>query len=407
LAFTAVSRTLQGAAGQSPKTSFLVDLALNAGLFSVLRFTGSMIHATVTERGMEITGMAATQAANIGILQAFGAVHFRIEEGHWPSADEFRSMTGDNLIMYAAMMRTKGSAAKARAHSRLAVLERLHGKYADRLAGIEEARARLAARIYTELASNRPTDPATTAALRTEQEALRRSVEDVLGEIGRDPAISVEKLRTELSDPALQTEEVSSELLAGSFDVPPEAGLRRAGGENQYTYAHGETDVIVDALAAREAVPSAAVEASGLHTVAADPPGQPPMFFTERPEVPPPEPAPPKRRRLVQAPPQPAPPPKPERVRTPPKGEVFAAGGGLTKQGVTVVREMRGKRNLTPGEANMELAGSPAVLERVVKEHFQRAINRGEIPGRLIAGGRTFASTPPSCRPAIRPPRPT
>src|SRR5262249_13177122 len=98
----------------------------------------------------------------------------------------------------------------------------------------------------------------------------------------------------------------------------------------------------------------------------------------------------PKRRIVIVPKIEPSPPARAPRKRTLPKGQIFDPKGGLTDQGVTQVRAKTGNRNLTPGQANMEAAGDPAVLEHLVKEHFRRAVNRGEISGKVVAGGKNM-----------------
>jgi hypothetical protein len=283
LTFTASSRALQSAVGSPSRLSFLWDLALNAGLFATLRVTTSLVQTSFTARGLEVYAPAATQVVSFPILQAFGTLQFRLENNRWPRAEEIRDMSADGLIMYAALVKTQGggSAARGQRHSGLAVLEMLHGKYGERLEAFEQARTRLAAHFYEQL---RTGGGSNAQALEAEARTLEGSFRALVDEITDDPQIELDLLRDALKDPGLQTGEISEELLARSFDMPTEVGIRAAG-ELQYTYALGVTDLVVQALEARNATVTEGVDASGRHTLVAKTPDQPTLFFIERTEA--------------------------------------------------------------------------------------------------------------------------
>ena len=380
LVFTGTSRVMQSAIGQPSKSSFLIDLALNVGLFGVLRFTGAAVRGALTSRGLDVYAKEATHVASFAVLQTYGTVHFAIEKGRWPTAKEFGDLSIDGLIMYAALVGTHRRApVKQQAHSGLAVLEMLHTKFGTRLASVETAKSKLAARLYEQLRVARE-DPVVEKDLAAQAAALEASLKSLLEEIKADPKFEPEPLRKALADPALQTKEISDKLLAELFGAPGEAGLTAAG-ESQYSYAPGATEVVVEVLEAKNAVVSERVEPSGLHTLIAEAPGQAPMFLSERPAV---EPAKPRRRIVTVAP---APAPQPARPRAPhrARGEIFGPEG-LTDQGVTQVRQQQGDRNLSKDAANLLGVSNPKVHEHLVKEHYRRAINRGEIPGRVVSG---------------------
>jgi hypothetical protein len=386
ITFTAVSRKLQSAVGDAPRSSFLLDLALNTGLFGALRFTGSLIHTTLTERGFEVLGWTATQATSFGLLQAFGALRFRLEAGRWVSAAELKDMTVDNLILYGLMIKPEVLPAEARAHGRFKVLETLHGKYADRLEGIEDARAQLAARIAEELKPGRKGDPAADKTLKPAADELEKGARALADEIARDPEVPLDKLKEELSNPDLPASEAvretARELLAESFDVPPEAGLERAGGETQYTYENGATDLVEAGLEAKGVPYEEETGEDGLQTIVAEPAAGPPMVLAERAEAPKPEAAP-KRRYVPSPPPKPPKPPRKRRPRSLPKGEIFGSDGRLTKQGVSRVRRFKRYRKATEDEANLAVK-DPDVLEGLTREHYKRMVNRGEITGKVL-----------------------
>ena len=402
LTFTAVNRGLNAAVGNSPKLSFLVDLALNAGLFGVLRFTGSLIHANVTERGFELTGWAATHAVNFGLMQVFGAIQARLEAGFWPNSTQLKGMAGETLILTAIMSRPSrpvaGSEGSGASHSRLKILETLHSKYADRITGIEEARNRLAQRIYEDLQAARTVTDDEAASLKKDQQEVEDTLNKLVGDVIQDGDIDRKALANELADASLHTPEAQSQALTESLNLAREAQVQRAGGEAQFTFANGETDVVESGLTDTGVPYSVETGGEGLDTIVAEPEGKAPLIFVEREAEPEPEPeaAPPrkgKRTYVASPPPKPARPAKPRKAKTPPKGELFDPDGGLTSQGVTQVRKMKRFKNATPDQANEAVKSDAGALENIVREHFRRAINRKEFQGKLISGGniRTYA----------------
>ena len=383
LVFTGSSRVMNAAIGQPAEDSFLYDLAMNVGLFGMLRFTGAAVRSAMTSRGLDAYAGVATHVTSFAVLQAHGALQFAIARGRWPSAKEVGDMSIDGLIMYGAMVGThRAPEAKARTHSGLAVLDMLHGKFGERLASVETAKTRLAARLYEQLRAAQPADPALQKQLQAEAAGLESTLERLLEEVKADPLFDAGHLRETLQDASLQTAETSSELLSESFGVPPAAGVTPAG-ESQYTYAPGATEVVAQELEAKNAVVTDVVDKSGAHTLVAEVPGEPPLFLSERtgsPETRTP------RRIYVPSPPVPEPPAARTRARSSPKGAVFSPEGGVTKQGVTVVRGTPGNANVTADQANLKAGGDPNVHEALVKEHFRRSINRGEIQGKLLSG---------------------
>jgi hypothetical protein len=380
LVFTGTSRTMQAAVGQPSKDSFLLDLALNIGLFGAFRFTGAAVRATLTSRGLEAYAGEATQIASFPVLQAHGALHFRITQGRWPTGQEIGEMSIDSLIWYAALV--KGRVARPvspKAHSGLAVLDMLHAKYGERLESFETAKTELGNRIYEQLQAE---DPAAQKKLEDQAKALEGALTSLFAEIKADPQFEAQLLSNTLQDPALQDSALQSNQtsteLAESFGAPVEAGLVPSG-EAQYSYAPGATEEVMEALEGKNAVVSDTIDAKGQHTLVAETPGEPPVFLSERaPRAP--------VRRYVPSPPAPAPKPPRAKPRAPDTGPIFAPEGGLTKYGVTQVRSLRGNANLTVDEANLKAASHPGVLEHLVREHYRRAINRGEIRGRFVSG---------------------
>ena len=382
LVFTGTSRVMQSVIGDPSQNSFLLDLALNAGLFGLLRFTGAATRQALVSRGLEVYATEATHVTSFAVLQAYGTLHFAIEQGRWPTAKEVGDMSVDGLIMYAALVKThRAAAVKPRSQSGLAMLEMLHGKFGARLASVETAKAMLAARLYEQLRVN-GADPGMQKDLQAQAAALDASLKTLLDEVKGDPLFEAGTLRTALEDTALQTQATSNELLAESLGAPVEAGLTSAG-ESQFTYAPGATEVVAEVMEAKNAIVSETADAAGRHTLVAETPGQPPVFLSERPPALPPR----VPRRIIVAPARlPEPPPAKTRAPYRPKGEVFASEGGLTSQGVTQVREHQGDRSISKDEANLRAVSNTSVHEHLVKEHFRRAINRGEITGRVVSG---------------------
>jgi Domain of unknown function (DUF4157) len=384
LTFTGVSRTLYAAAGRSSKTSFLLEFALNTAMFGVLRFTGFAIESALAARGMEVYAGAVTHVVSFPLLQVFGTLQFRIEEGRLPSRDEIADMAANNVLLYAAMMRAPAPEGKTGAHSPFTVLEKLHGKHNGSIEAFENARARLASHIAEEIKAEHGDDPAVQNRLETEARNLEENAKGLVDEVKKDPEIKIDTLKRELEDPSLQTPEASGQLLTRSFDLPPETGLRHAGGEAQYSYEFGTTEDVVRALEAKHAAVTESIDNNGLHTVTAEVEDGRTMYFAERAEAVP-EASRPKRKIIVAPAPKPAPSPKPApKPRARAKGELFDEDGKLTSQGVTQVKRATRNKNLTADEAEMQLRGNPRVLEHVVKEHFRRAAARGEVPGRVV-----------------------
>ncbi len=283
LTFTAVSRTLQGVASAPSKLPFLVDLALNAGLFTVLRFTLPAVYNAFAARGMDVAAWAVSHATAFAMLQGFGAIHFRLERKRWPTAAEFGDMAVEGLVLYAFLARTYGGAPQRGTRpGRLAVLETLYEKYGDHLEAVEVARNKLANRIAEELRAGRGDDPGVRQTVESEAKALDDELQRLIDEIGRDPEVGERRLRAALSAAPVRTEEMGAELLTRSFDLAPDVALRQTGGEAQFTYAPEATKPLVEGLEARGAVITELVDASGRHTVVAETAGQPPMFFSER-----------------------------------------------------------------------------------------------------------------------------
>jgi hypothetical protein len=281
LTFTGVSRTLQAAVGSPSKTPFWLDLVLNAGLFGVLRVTSPAIHNMFASRGMDFAAWAVPHASTLATLQAFGVLHFRLEQGHWPSAEEFRGMAAEGLVLYAALARTARAPALRAPTSRLAILETLHSKFGDRLGAFENARTLLARRIADEVRAGRANDPAAQKELEAKSATLNEDLKRLVDDIAKDPQIGIGRLRRALADPALPAAEISSELLTRSLDLPPETKVARAGGESQFTFESGTSEVLIEALEANGVVRHQR-DASGRNMVTAELPDQAPMFFLER-----------------------------------------------------------------------------------------------------------------------------
>lgn len=393
LVFTGVNRTLQSAIGNSPRISFLWDLALNFGLFGTLRFVGSKIRVMLTDRGFEIAGWAATQGAGFAAMWAFGVIRYRIEERGWPSLATLGNSTPEDLIMYALMMKPDTLPVTPGGSRRFERLERLHAKYGPRFERIEESRQHLEERVGEELKSEHAQDQAADQSLKDEGASLDKQLEELVNEINVDKEIDVDKLKTELSDPSLQTPEVAEELLAEKFDVAPETGLQRAGGEAEFTYEPGATQLLEEGLEANDVPFVEAANAAGLHTVTATPEGEPPAFFAERaPEPKPDAPKSGRKRRYVPPPAVRAKKAKSARKPRPgPKGKLFGPDGRLTPQGETQVRKGRKNpyKNATSDQLNAALQ-NPSVLERITREDLRRAIRRGDsnVSGRLLPSGR-------------------
>ncbi|WP_203781029.1 eCIS core domain-containing protein [Paractinoplanes rishiriensis] len=281
--FTTVQRGLSGMI--APQTTpLLLDLIMNAGLFGLLRGVGEGVRTAMAARGFGTMAIGAAQhAAAFPILQAWGTVHFRIEEGRWPTADEFGVMALESLVMYAALSVTARSVSNMIGSRRqLAALERFHAKYGTDLAQIEAGRAKLAEQMRTALASGKAEDPAVIEPLRKQAAELDAKLRTIVESVRGDTAIGADALRKAMGDLAQEQAAISGELLTRSFELPERVGLQRGGGLSQYTYEAGTTQVLVDRMKALGASVTETVDASGRRVVTAQVQAQPPMFFAER-----------------------------------------------------------------------------------------------------------------------------
>ncbi|MBL8398435.1 MAG: DUF4157 domain-containing protein [Candidatus Accumulibacter sp.] len=283
LTFTTVSRTLSGIMAPPSRTPFLVELALNIGLFGLLRGLGAGIKTALTARGLGALTGVATHSASYLVLSGWGAVHFRLEEGRWPSSEEIAKMSVDNLIMLAGVAVASGTVVRAiRGRQQLRALENFHGRYGMRLALIDIARTRLANRLRSELVAGRGNDTAVVDALRAEAEDLNTRLRDLIEEAKADPGIGIAELRIALADRAIDAAAVGGDLLTRSLDLPERVGLRRAGGATLYSYEMGATAPLMERLAALGGSVSQSVDGSGRRTVVAEFKGEPPLLFVER-----------------------------------------------------------------------------------------------------------------------------
>ncbi|HPT49677.1 MAG TPA: DUF4157 domain-containing protein [Accumulibacter sp.] len=283
LTFTAVSRTLTGIMAPPSRTPLLVELALNIGLFGLLRGMGAGIKTALSARGLGALTGVATHSASYVVLSGWGAVHFRLEQGRWPNGEEIAKMSVDNLIMLAGVAAASGTVVRAiRGRQQLRALENFNARYGLRLATIEIARTRLTNRLRSELAAGRGDDAAVVDALRTEAEDLDTRLHDLIEEAKADSSIGIAELRTALADRAIDAAAVGGDLLSRSLDLPERVGLRRAGGANLYSYEMGATPPLVERLTALGGRVSQSVDASGRRTVVAEFKGDAPLLFVER-----------------------------------------------------------------------------------------------------------------------------
>jgi len=283
LTFTTVSRTLTGIMAPPSRTPFLVELALNIGLFGLLRGLGTGIRGALAARGMQSLTGVATHSTSYGVLSGWGIVHFRLEEGRWPSSEEIARMSVDNLVMLAGVALASGTVVRSiRGRQQMQALENFNARYGARLATIEIARLRLGNRLRSELLAGRGEDAAVIAELRSEAEALNERLRTLIDEARADPGIGMAELRTALADRAIDAAAVGGDLLSRSLDLPERVGLRRAGGANLYSYEMGATPPLVDRLTGMGARVSQSVDGSGRRTVVAEFRGEPPLLFVER-----------------------------------------------------------------------------------------------------------------------------
>ncbi|HSF43576.1 MAG TPA: DUF4157 domain-containing protein [Thermoanaerobaculia bacterium] len=286
LTFTSVSRGLQDIApGPGPHGSFLADLAWNFGLFGLLRGVSGGIRTSLAARGLEILETPVAGVASLGILQGYGMLRFRIEEGRWPSSDELARMTAENLIMFLGIaVATRGVHRALEAHKAHKNLQTFHSRYAWRFELLEGSRQKLLGDFRTALEKGQAADPAAVENLKETGKTIDEAYRALVEEIKADRSISLEAAREELKSLGLEPMEGSEELLTRSLGLPEEVRLRRAGGLDQYTYEWGGTGRVEERLRALGAtVDKAADPTSGLRTISVSFPDRTTMTFVERP----------------------------------------------------------------------------------------------------------------------------
>jgi hypothetical protein len=245
LTFTTVSRGAQALLpGDASPEPLWADLAWNLGLFSVLRGVSASVRALVQHRGLPSLAEASLEkAGSFGVLQAYGGLHQRVSSGHWPTEDEWRTMTAHNLILMMGL--AVGLRAVQEVLPRLgtnSALVRFSRDYGRRFQALADVRAKVEGS-YRDARARGRLSPQEVESLRSRARVLEGEFRKLLAEVEKDSRINVQGLREEWASVAGLAEEASAELLARLLELSnAQDGLRLLGGERQYSYAWGRTN---------------------------------------------------------------------------------------------------------------------------------------------------------------------
>lgn len=245
LTFTAVSRGAQALLpGDAPSEPLWEELAWNLGLFAALRGVGASMRAFVRNRGLPSLAEASLEkVGSFGVLQAYGGLHQRVSLGHWPTEDEWHTMTAHNLILMMGL--AVGLRAVQQVLPRLganSALVRFSRDYGRRFQALAEVRAKLET-TYREAQARGRMTPQEVETLRSRARVLEGELRKLLTEVEKDSRVDVPGLREEWAGVEGLAHEASAELLARLLELAnAQDGLRPLGGERQYSYAWGRTN---------------------------------------------------------------------------------------------------------------------------------------------------------------------
>jgi hypothetical protein len=285
ITFTAVSRGLSTIGTTSgPHGSAFSDLAWNFGLFLLLRIAGGAVRTRLQAQGLELLEKPVHLVTSATLLQAYGAVRFRQEEGRWPTGDELAMMTGENLMMLIGITLVTRSIPKLfEARTQFKNLRTFAHKYSWRFERLEAGRQSLLNQFRSVLEGGKAADAAELARLKAAGKTVEDALKSLLAEIKADRSFSLEGAAKELAALNLGKIEGSEELLAKSLGLPEEVRLRWGGALDQYTYEWSGTTRLENALRALGAtVEKTAEPGTGLRTLTANFKERPAMTFVER-----------------------------------------------------------------------------------------------------------------------------
>jgi hypothetical protein len=285
ITFTAVSRGLATIGpGPGPQGGAFADLAWNFGLFLLMRIAGGAVRTSLAARGLEALEKPVNLVTSATLLQAYGVVRFRVEEGRWPTGDELAKMTGDNLIMLIGITLVTRSISKLfEASTRFKNLRTFSHKYAWRFERLEAGRQSLLNQFRAALESGKAGDAAEIARLKAAGKTVEDALKTLIDDIKADRSFSLEAAAKELEALGLGKIEGSEELLARGLGLPEEVRLRWGGALDQYTYEWNGTTRLENALRALGAIVEKTTEpGTGLRTLTANFKDRPAMTFVER-----------------------------------------------------------------------------------------------------------------------------
>lgn len=281
LIFTSVHRGLSEIAGIGAQGTFLEDFLWNFGLFGALRIIGGATGSYLRARNLMRIAQPVQLGVSFSALEVYGLVRFGVENKRWPSAAEFGQMTGQNLVMLAALSGMHAT------FSRFTPLGRFQARYGENFAALEARRLALERDTADALRDGKL--EARQAELRQRGEALKQQFADLTARVLADADLNLAALREQLK--ALGAREVAAGALTQALGMPQEVALARSGGEFQFSYRNGETARVVDGARALGAREVKTLSAPGRPTVVeASFEGRPSMMFVERPAEAPPAP---------------------------------------------------------------------------------------------------------------------
>jgi hypothetical protein len=236
LVFTSVHRGLAEATGVGAHGSFFEDLLWNFGLFGVMRVAGGAVLARLQARGLAHLARPVQVATTFGILEGYGVARFAIEEGRLPTAGEFVSMTAQTVVILASLMAMHATVA------RFSALGRFQARWGSQFEVIRHEQQALERGAQRALAEGRASQ--FEPELRHRGQALEARLRNLIDQVRAEA--NIEALRTQLD--GMLTLEASQAALTQSLGMLPEVALRRAGGQSEFSYRHGETARLSDGL---------------------------------------------------------------------------------------------------------------------------------------------------------------
>lgn len=282
LTFTAVSTTLNAVVlGKQPTFgSVLRDLAWSAGLFSVLRVARTATVRGLRQADLEILSGPVNLVTPFPVLQGYGMLRFRVEQGRWPTRDELSRMTAENVLMLAALSVGLTVVQRWMSTRPDAALTRFRDNYGLEFETLRAGRQQVEAQLRDLEAKGAPEAEIESAKQRLSR--LETEFQGVVRRVQQDRLVTADQLRAELENLRSAAPETSAEVLSQTLNLPPSVSLRRVASRN-HTYAWGQTGAVERGLRdAGATVTKTQDAATGLRTVEARFGADAPIILQER-----------------------------------------------------------------------------------------------------------------------------